>query len=106
MEILVYIILGFILGICVGNTSIRNKIAEEIRVIITQRHSVKECPVKEKVKYKVEYKEKPNGNPNPKETGGCNKCGGLVEPIDKMPGYFYCEKCQSITSKKKDNARP
>jgi hypothetical protein len=109
MEILIYLILGSILGVSVGNTNIRNKIAEEIRTIITQEHTeksnvVKDCPIKKS--YKAEWApSKPQPKQQTKEqTGGCNKCGGQVEPIDKMPGYYFCTACNSITSKKKDNA--
>lgn len=106
MEILVYIILGTILGVSVGNTNIRNKIGQEIRTILTQNHAeevVKDCPMK-KVKYKATYKP-PANQPEPPKSGGCNKCGGPVEVIDKMPGYFFCTSCNSITSKKKAEAK-
>jgi len=110
MEILVYIILGTVLGISVGNTNIRTKIGEEIHAIITKERYpdvVKDCPMKVP-QYKATYKPR-KGKEQPKsapktEAGGCNKCGGSVEVIDKMPGYFFCTKCNSITSKKKDNA--
>jgi hypothetical protein len=107
MEILIYLILGSIFGVSVGNTNIRNKIAEELRVIITQDHSkvVKNCPMK-KVKYQATYKSpKSSEKPQPTTAGGCNKCGGSVEAIDKMPGYFFCAKCNSITSTKKETAK-
>lgn len=107
MEVLIYIILGSIFGVSVGNTNIRNKIGEEIRTILTQKHGkevVKDCPIK-KVKYKATYTPPKGQTVEKTNTGGCNKCGGHVEPIDKMPGYFYCDKCQSITSKKKDGVK-
>jgi len=106
MDILVYIILGVVIGICVGNTNIRNRIGQEIRTILTQDHSekvVKDCPLK-KVKYKASYKP-PASQQEPPKSGGCNKCGGPVEVIDKMPGYFFCTSCNSITSKKKTEAK-
>jgi hypothetical protein len=107
MEILVYIILGTIFGVSVGNTNIRNKIGQELKQIMTQERServVKDCPIKKPV-YKATYK-KPEEPDIPKfSKGGCNKCGGNVEPIDKMPGYFFCTACNSITSKKKTEAK-
>jgi hypothetical protein len=102
MEILVFILLGFVLGICLGNTSIRNKIGEEIHTIITQERPQRkkvDCPIKE-TKYKAAYVPKKE-----QTSGGCNKCGGHVEPIDKMPGYFFCTACNSITSKSKETAK-
>jgi len=102
MEILIYIILGTILGVSVGNTNIRNKIADEIRTITTQKHNVvKDCPEKKR-SYKAEWSPSKEKTEQPK--GGCNQCGGQVEPIDKMPGYFFCTACNSITSKKKADA--
>ena len=106
MEILVYIILGSIFGVSVGNTNIRNKIGQELKQIMTQEHServVKDCPMKKPV-YKATYKA-PKSAEKPQPTGGCNKCGGVVEVIDKMPGYFFCTACNSITSKKKQEAK-
>jgi hypothetical protein len=110
MEVLIYLILGSIFGVSVGNTNIRNKIAAELRQIMTKGNSevVQDCPIKVHATYrpkagaKTETRERTTEQP--KATGGCNKCGGAVEVIDKMPGYFFCTSCNSITSKKKDNA--
>ena len=108
MEILVYLILGSIFGVSVGNTNIRNKIGQELKQIMTQEHPdrvVKDCPMK-KPTYKATYKAPQSTvKPQPTATGGCNKCGGVVEVIDKMPGYFFCTACNSITSKKKQEAK-
>jgi len=108
MEILVYLILGSIFGVSVGNTNIRNKIGQELKQIMSNKQNVvKECPMKKPI-YTATYKApKPTEQPKNQQqpTGGCNKCGGQVEVIDKMPGYFFCTSCNSITSKKKTEAK-
>jgi hypothetical protein len=108
MEVLIYLILGSIFGVSVGNTNIRNKIAAELRQIMTKGNAevVEDCPIKVHATYRPKAKPetKERATEQPKSTGGCNKCGGVVEVIDKMPGYFFCTSCNSITSKKKDNA--
>jgi hypothetical protein len=107
MEILIYLILGSILGVSVGNTNIRNKIAEEIRTIITQEHNVvEECPEKKR-SYKATYKApKSAGNPQatqPKQQSNtlCSECESPIEIIDKMPGFVYCDKCKKVVNPKK-----
>jgi hypothetical protein len=106
METLVYIILAIITGICIGNTSIRNKIGQELKQIMSNRENVvKDCPIKKPI-YKATYSSPKKAEmPQPTSAGGCNKCGGSVEPIDKMPGYFFCTACNSITSKKKETVK-
>jgi hypothetical protein len=108
MEILVFILLGSILGICVGNTSIRNKIGEEIHTIITkerpQKHTV-DCPIKEKPKYKATYVSKErteNKGSEIKSKSVCNECGNPIEIIDKMPGFFFCDNCKKVVDIKKE----
>jgi hypothetical protein len=117
MEILVYIIITLIVGICLGNDSIRRKMWDELRTIITQNHSekvVKGCPLKQ-VKYKATYKppagqptkEQPKSEPKKSSGTSCSECGNPIELIPKMPGFFYCDKCKKVVNpKKNENARP
>jgi hypothetical protein len=102
MEILTYIILGLVIGICVGNTSIRNKIGEEIRTIITQNRKV-DCPIKE-TRYKATYIPKEPSEPDiPKFSKNlCSECGNPIEIIDKMPGFFFCDNCKKVVALKKE----
>lgn len=120
MEILVYIILGSIFGVSVGNTTIRKKIGEEIKQIMSRerpKEIVADCPLK-KVKYTATYKPPRKETPpepkseskteNKKQSGTlCSECGNPIEIIDKMPGFFYCDNCKRVVKpKKNENARP
>jgi len=103
MEILVYIILGTIFGVSVGNTNIRNKIGEELHAILTKRNNVVEdCPIKKPV-YKATYnapKSAENPQPKPQSNTLCSECGNPIEIIDKMPGFVYCDKCKKVVNPK------
>lgn len=103
MEYIVIALISLIVGFCMGNTTIRSKIIAEIKSLRTEKTPP---PIRARVSYvppqkeKTPLKSKIGGSV---ENGGCNKCGSPVQPIDKMPGYYFCEQCNSITSKKKAN---
>lgn len=106
------ILLGIVVGFCIGNHTIRRKIWEELKIIATRKYPEEkaDCPItyakyipkKGQESKREQPKEQPKGPP---KEGGCNKCGSPVEAIDKMPGYYYCVKCNSITSKKRTEAK-
>jgi hypothetical protein len=109
MEILVFILLGFIIGFCLGNSTIRNKIGEEIHTIITKERSQKrkvDCPIKE-THYKATYTPKKPSEPDiPRFSKNlCSECGNPIEIIDKMPGFFFCDNCKKVVTLKKEGVK-
>jgi len=101
VEYIVIALISMIVGFCLGNTTIRSKIIAELKSLRTEKTPP---PIRARVSYVPPQRAKTETKT--KETvqnGGCNKCGSPVQPIDKMPGYYFCEQCNSITSKKKAN---
>jgi len=102
VEYIVIALISMIVGFCLGNTTIRSKIIAELKSLRTEKTPP---PIRARVSYVPPQKEKTETRTKATSTenGGCNKCGSPVQPIDKMPGYYFCEQCNSITSKKKAN---
>jgi len=98
MEYIVIALISMIIGFCIGNTTIRSKIIEELKSLRTEKTQ----PIRARVTYVPKPRTRTETTDNVKtSSGGCNKCGSGIEPIGDMPGYYYCAKCDSVTSKGK-----
>jgi hypothetical protein len=103
MEIILWIILGIVIGIYLGNSNFRYNVNDGIINLVHHYKPQRSKPKKPRARRFIEDEENESGEniKQPPIKGKlCGKCGEPVESIDKMPGYFFCHKCESIVSAK------
>jgi anthranilate/para-aminobenzoate synthase component II len=107
------LILGTILGICLGNSKLRHQIGDEILKIVYHNEQQENKQTKtyntrsEKRKVRIVRLNQKYTTAEPrkeavlKNTKLCKNCSEPIEPLYKMPGYYFCHKCEKVVTPKK-----
>lgn len=89
IESFLILTMGILLGIYLGNTSLRSKINEEIAHMINNEHSKRRRTTKATPDAQDDSKTKVEGNT-------CSHCGQPVDQLADMKGYAFCQNCEKV----------
>lgn len=120
MDIMIWLIIGVLLGAYIFSKPIRTKCNLIVRESINTFRKDNDDDLLDNSKYDVVYEynyvtkglnpgkqaqEKPQAAKSaPASKYDCAICGEHVEPVYKMPGYYCCEKCGKIVPLKEQVA--